>query len=419
MKDLFEYLYSLRNQGSSYGIERMELLLDKIGREVLKFPVIHVAGTNGKGSTCAMLDSIYRANGYKVGLFSSPHLVDLGERVRVNGEILTQEKLFAHIEVLKPLAEEIEEEFHGMHPSFFEMITAVAFCEFAKEKVDLVILETGLGGRLDSTNVVDPEISVITTISLDHCHILGDTLEKIAQEKAGIVKEGRPVITGWLPLSANDAVRKVAASQKSAFFTLAHLPADQNLPETNLMGEHQKRNASLAVRVTELLKDKFPVNEEKTKHGLIHVSLAGRWQVIQEDPLVVMDACHNQEGAKALRKQLEKLPDNKELIVWFGSLGEDRASEILRELCEFALEIRFFQPGQPRACSFDMLKSLIPSQYSGHLLNGEMERVGIYLDQIKSNQILLITGSIYLLGEIMEIVKSQKNTLGTGFQDLV
>ena len=116
---------------------------------------------------------------------------------------------------------------------------------------------------------------------------------------------------------------------------------------------------------------------------------------------------------------MEKLPDNKELIVWFGSLGEDRASEILRELCEFALEIRFFQPEQPRACSFDMLKSLIPSQYSGHLLNGEMERVRIYLDQIKSNQILLITGSIYLLGEIMEIVKSQKNTLGTGFQDLV
>ena len=137
---MFEYLYSLRNQGSSYGIERMELLLDKMGREVLTFPVIHVAGTNGKGSTCAMLDSIYRANGYKVGLFSSPHLVDLGERVRVNGEILSQAKLFAHIEVLKPLAEESEEQYPGMHPSFFEMITAVAFCEFAQEKVDLVIL---------------------------------------------------------------------------------------------------------------------------------------------------------------------------------------------------------------------------------------------------------------------------------------
>lgn len=196
MKDLFEYLYSLRNQGSSYGIERMELLLQKIGREVLTFPVIHVAGTNGKGSTCAMLDSIYRANGYKVGLFSSPHLVDLGERVRVNGEILSHNKLLDHIQVLKPLAEEIDKEFPGMHPSFFEMMTAVAFCEFSAEKVDLVVLETGLGGRLDSTNVVHPEISVITTISLDHSHILGDTIEQIAYEKAGIIKKGCPVLTG-------------------------------------------------------------------------------------------------------------------------------------------------------------------------------------------------------------------------------
>ena len=134
MKDLFEYLYSLRNQGSSYGIERMELLLNKIGREVLTFPVIHVAGTNGKGSTCAMLDSIYRANGYKVGLFSSPHLVDLGERVRVNGEILSQEKLFAHIEMLKPLAEEIEEAMPWDAPLFFEMITAVAFVNLQRKK---------------------------------------------------------------------------------------------------------------------------------------------------------------------------------------------------------------------------------------------------------------------------------------------
>ena len=233
MKDLYAYLYSLRNQGSSYGIERMELLLDKIGRKMLNIPVIHVAGTNGKGSTCAMLDAIYRENGYKVGLFSSPHLVDLGERIRVNGKILSMDKLLGHIHVLKPYAEEIEGEFRGMHPSFFEIMTAVAFCEFAGEKVDLVVLETGLGGRLDSTNVVDPVVSVITTISLDHCHILGDTVEKIAFEKAGIVKAGRPVITGWLSFSANEVVRKVALEKNSSFFTLADQPVDQALPHTN------------------------------------------------------------------------------------------------------------------------------------------------------------------------------------------
>lgn len=419
MKDLCAYLYSLRNQGSSYGIERMELLLDKIGRKMLNIPVIHVAGTNGKGSTCAMLDAIYRENGYKVGLFSSPHLVDLGERIRVNGKILSRDKLLDHIHVLKPYAEEIEEEFRGMHPSFFEMMTAVAFCEFAGEKVDLVVLETGLGGRLDSTNVVDPVVSVITTISLDHCHILGNTVEKIAFEKAGIVKAGRPVITGWLSFSANEVVRKVALEKNSSFFTLADQPVDQNLPQTNLTGDHQKRNAALAMCVTECLQDQFPVSQEKTKRGLHHVSLEGRWQVLKNEPQIVLDACHNQEGALALREQLVKLSGKTELIIWFGSLGEERAAEILHLISEFATQIRFFQPTQPRSCSFEKLQSLLPPKYSGKVLNGKIKEVKAYLDQINSNQILLITGSIYLLGEVLEIVKNKKKTLSADFQDLI
>lgn len=419
MKDLFEYLYSLRNQGSSYGIERMELLLQKIGREVLTFPVIHVAGTNGKGSTCAMLDSIYRANGYKVGLFSSPHLVDLGERVRVNGEILSHNKLLDHIQVLKPLAEEIDKEFPGMHPSFFEMITAVAFCEFSAEKVDLVVLETGLGGRLDSTNVVHPEISVITTISLDHSHILGDTIEQIAYEKAGIVKKGCPVLTGWLPSTANETVRKFAQKNKAPFHTLASCPEDGELPKSNLIGQHQRRNAALAVKVTEMLKDKFPLDPTKSTQALLQVELEGRWQVIQEEPMIILDACHNKEGAKALVRQLDNLPSNKELIIWFGALGKERAREILPELANFANEIRLFQPNQPRACSFDDMQAILSPFFKGKVHSGRSGRVQSYLDELKLNQILLITGSIYLLGEVLEIVKKSKKRLGSSFQDLL
>ena len=419
MKDLFEYLYSLRNQGSSYGIERMELLLQKIGREVLTFPVIHVAGTNGKGSTCAMLDSIYRANGYKVGLFSSPHLVDLGERVRVNGEILSHNKLLDHIQVLKPLAEEIDKEFPGMHPSFFEMMTAVAFCEFSAEKVDLVVLETGLGGRLDSTNVVHPEISVITTISLDHSHILGDTIEQIAYEKAGIIKKGCPVLTGWLPGTANETVRKFAQNNKAQFYTLASCPEDGELPKTNLIGQHQRRNAALAVKVTEMLKDKFPLDPEKSTQALFQVELEGRWQVIQEEPMIVLDACHNQEGAKALVRQLGNLPSNKELIIWFGALGKERAQEILPELANFANEIRLFQPNQPRACSFDEMQAILAPIFEGNVQSGGFSCVQSYIEELKLNQILLITGSIYLLGEVLEIVKKSKKRLGSAFQDLL
>ncbi len=416
---MFEYLYSLRNQGSSYGIERMELLLQKIGREVLTFPVIHVAGTNGKGSTCAMLDSIYRANGYKVGLFSSPHLVDLGERVRVNGEILSHNKLLDHIQVLKPLAEEIDKEFPGMHPSFFEMMTAVAFCEFSAEKVDLVVLETGLGGRLDSTNVVHPEISVITTISLDHSHILGDTIEQIAYEKAGIIKKGCPVLTGWLPGTANETVRKFAQKNKAQFYTLASCPEDGELPKTNLIGQHQRRNAALAVKVTEILKDKFPLDPEKSTQALFQVELEGRWQVIQEEPMIVLDACHNQEGAKALVRQLGNLPSNKELIIWFGALGKERAREILPELANFANEIRLFQPKQPRACSFDEMQAILAPIFEGNVQSGGFSCVQSYIEQLKLNQILLITGSIYLLGEVLEIVKKSKKRLGSAFQDLL
>ncbi len=419
MKDLFEYLYSLRNQGSSYGIERMELLLQKIGREVLTFPVIHVAGTNGKGSTCAMLDSIYRANGYKVGLFSSPHLVDLGERVRVNGEILSHTKLLNHIKVLKPLAQEIDKEFPGMHPSFFEIITAVAFCEFSAEEVDLVILETGLGGRLDSTNVVHPEISVITTISLDHSHILGDSIEQIAYEKAGIIKKGCPVLTGWLPDTANETVQNVAQKNKAPFHTLASCPEDRKLPRTNLIGQHQRRNAALAVKVTEMLKGKFPLDPEKSTQGLFQVELQGRWQVMQEKPMIVLDACHNQEGAKAVVRQLGNLPSNKNLIIWFGALGKERAQEILPELANFATEIRLFQPNQPRACSFDEMQAILAPIFEGKVQFGGSSRVQSYIDEVKLNQILLITGSIYLLGEVLEIVKKTKKRLGPSFQDLL
>ena len=419
MKDLFEYLYSLRNQGSSYGIERIKLLLQKLDREVLTFPVIHVAGTNGKGSTCAMLDSIYRANGYKVGLFSSPHLVDLGERVRVNGEILSHKKLLDHIQELKPLAEQIEEELPGMHASFFEMITAVAFCEFSAEKVDLVILETGLGGRLDSTNVVHPEISVITTISMDHSHILGDTIEKIAYEKAGIIKKGCPVLTGWLPSIANETVRKVAQNKKAPFHTLSTCSEDGELPRTNLIGLHQRRNAALAVKVTEMLAGKFPLDPKKSSQALFQVELQGRWQVIQEEPMIILDACHNQEGAQALVWQLDNLPSNKELIVWFGALGKDRAQEILPELANFANEIRLFQPNQPRASSFDEMKAILSPIFEGKVQTGRSNCVLSYLDELKLNQILLITGSIYLLGEVLETVKKSQKRFGSSFQDLL
>ena len=204
------YLYGLRHRGSLYGVDRMREFIRHLGHPEKAYPVVHVAGTNGKGSTCAMLESIFRQAGLKTGLFTSPHLVHQGERVQVNRQILTREEVMEYTRRLKPIAEAIEKEHTDHHPSFFEFMTGMAFLRFAEEQVDIGIFETGLGGRLDATNVLNPEVSVITSISLDHTDILGDTLEAIAAEKAGIIKPGKPVIMGLLPLEAEKVIETVA-----------------------------------------------------------------------------------------------------------------------------------------------------------------------------------------------------------------
>ena len=189
MNHWLDYLFNLRNQGSLLGLERMRILSERLKNPERSFPIIHVAGTNGKGSVCSMLASIYQSNDYNVGLFSSPHLIDLGERIQLNGENMSLDEMERMVDRIRPIAEEMEKEQEGMHPTFFEIMTAVAFLRFQERKVDLAILETGLGGRLDSTNVVTPELSIITSISLDHCEILGSRISEIAREKAGIIKK--------------------------------------------------------------------------------------------------------------------------------------------------------------------------------------------------------------------------------------
>ena len=181
-----DYLFALRNAGSKYGIDRMRRLVEALGHPERRFPVIHVAGTNGKGSVCAMLEALYRSNGYKTGFFCSPHLVHLGERAQVNRQILSESGIIEYTRQLRPIAAAIASEDPDLHPSFFEFIAAMAFQRFASEQVDIACVETGLGGRLDATNVVDPELAIITTVSLDHTELLGDN-RRIAREKAGIL----------------------------------------------------------------------------------------------------------------------------------------------------------------------------------------------------------------------------------------
>lgn len=396
-------------------MERLCLLL---GKPEKSFPCVHVAGTNGKGSVCSMLDAIYRSNGYKVGLFSSPHLVELGERIRVNGKITPMPEITRWVAELKPVAERMEEDEPGMHPTFFEFMTAVAFLKFKEEKVDLAIFETGLGGRLDSTNVVNPELSIITTVSKDHCDLLGNEIEAIAGEKAGIVKKGRPVITGWLKPKANHVVERIAHEKGAPFCSLAARDESKEpLPETNLVGAYQKKNAALAIRATEILEKKFPVDSGKSYSALTEVRLKGRWQVLAGKPKIILDACHNEEAAKALRGNLTEL--GEEVEVWLGSLEENRAREVVAAVLPFARGFRLFEPSQPRACSISLLRGLIPKDFGNMVAEGVITRIEEYLDETPENQTILVTGSIYLIGEYLSITGEASTKDQSGFQDLL
>ena len=386
-----------------------------LGNPHLGFPVIHVAGTNGKGSVCAMLDSIYRANGYKVGLFSSPHLIELGERIRINGENITEEEINQWVEQIKPIAQKMEEDESENHPTFFEFMTAIAFLNFQKQGVDLAIIETGLGGRLDSTNVVIPELSIITSISKDHCAILGDTLEEITGEKAGIIKKEIPVLIGDLPNCSVEVVEQVAVQQNSELYSIDRFLKEER-PQTNLQGSYQRANAALALRGSEILREQFPVEDDLVSKGLNQVSLQGRWQIIEGPPRVILDACHNSGGAICLRENLAALPEKPE--IWLGVLGEDRAKEIIDVVLDFASSVILFEVEQPRACTVDYLRSLIPHSFKGQVIDLNLEKARDKLKNSRSNGTILVTGSIYLIGDILRVLTEQDLHQKTNWNDL-
>jgi dihydrofolate synthase/folylpolyglutamate synthase len=386
-----------------------------LGNPHQNYPIIHVAGTNGKGSVCAMLDSIYRTNGYKVGLFSSPHLVELGERIRINGENISEQEIESWVEKLRPVAQRMEKEGCDEHPTFFEFMTAIAFLNFQKNKVDLAIIETGLGGRLDSTNVVTPKLSIITTISKDHCAILGNTLEAIAREKAGIIKNKVPVLIGSLPNSATSVIENIA-KEKNATLSQIDKVKDKSFPSTNLKGSYQRQNASLALQASKLLKDEIAIKEELCIEALQKVEMIGRWQIIDASPQIILDACHNAAGATCLQENLETLDEKPE--IWVGILGEDRAPEIMDVVQSNAQSIKLFEVNQPRACSFSFLHSLIPKSFEGPVLNSNLKKAKSDLTHSDKNKTILVTGSIYLIGDILSILQETDFEQKTNWNDL-
>ena len=408
-----DYLFSLKARGLKFGVDRMRVLVEALGHPERRCPVIHVAGTNGKGSVAAMLDAILHTAGWRTGLYTSPHLVKLGERVQVNRQLLGEAEIIAYTNELRPVAEQPALFGADDHPSFFEFMTAMAFLQFARQAADLAVIEVGLGGRLDATNVVEPEVTAITSIGFDHCDMLGDRLELIAAEKAGIIKPGRPAVLGRMPAVAEAVIRAIAAEREAPVTTVREVYGDElaRYPQTNLEGDYQRWNAATATLVARLLPARWGLTDEIVARGLMHANWPGRWQRITLGgrPLI-LDASHNPEGAQVLDANLTKLvaEAGRKPIVVTGALGEYRARALLEVIARHAGEIHLAIPHQARACGYGELEHSVPAAFGGRVVRTTVGEVFPEPDRCaigSAGDTVVVTGSIYLIGEVFERIE--------------
>ncbi|MEI6108116.1 MAG: folylpolyglutamate synthase/dihydrofolate synthase family protein [Opitutae bacterium] len=415
-----EYLYALKAAGVKFGIDRMRRLTEALGHPERACPVIHLAGTNGKGSVAAMLDAIMHAAGWRTGLYTSPHLVKLGERVQVDRHLLTEAEIIAYTQALRPVAEAIAAADPGDQPTFFEFMTAMAFLQFQRKQVDIALVEVGLGGRLDATNVVEPEVTVITSIGLDHCAELGNTIALIAGEKAGIIKPGRPVVMGRMPPEAERVVREVAARCGAPVHSVREQFGEglTGYPITNLAGDYQRWNAATAWLVARVFAEgwraasgRVPPSADHIQRGLQQVNWPGRWQhtSLAGRPLV-LDASHNPEGVQVLDQNLRQLiaRTGRPPVIIAGALGEFRARALLEVVLRHGREVHLVTPRQTRACPFEELLALVPAELQSRVRRGTIE--AIFPDERTCtvggpDDTIVVTGSIYLLGEVLERIE--------------
>ena len=428
-----------------FDLDHMRVLLAAMNRPERAFPSVLIAGTNGKGSTASTLASILRASGLKTGLYTSPHLIRINERIRIDGQPISDDD-FARIHgEVGGIAEKLVEARElPWHPSFFEMMTAIAFSYFARERIEIGVLEVGMGGRLDATNVVEPLVSVITDISLDHQKFLGDTVGQIAREKAGIIRRGGVVVTLPQTPEANDVIGNMildldAVGVNAVPYVPPVSPASpelrvpsrethrfasryplevmgkQILVETPLAGRHQLRNVALAIAsAVELQKRGLRgITAESIERGIRETQWPGRFQVIpashglpgNESPEIVLDVAHNPAGAWALRSALSERYDERRLIFVFGAMRDKAIAEMTEILFPLAEQVVATRPENPRAALPEEIRE------AAKRTSVEIEAIAdvkAALDHARAlagaNAIVVVTGSIYLVGEAMQIL---------------
>lgn len=398
--EAIQFLYGLRLFGAKFGLENTLALADMAGHPERRLRFIHVAGTNGKGSTCAMLESIYRAAGLRTGLFTSPHLVSFRERIQVGRELISETDVVRLVEKYQAWSATFPKEHH---PTFFEVITVMALEFFAEKKCDVVIWETGLGGRLDATNIVLPLASVITNIGLDHQQWLGNTLEDIAFEKAGIIKPGVPIITTTDEPEALAVIKAVAAGRQ-ALLTVVGKDAAASHTELSLTGGHQLRNAALALVVVKSLQEKIPVSEAQIADGLKNVHWPGRMQLIPKDGKeFLLDGAHNVAGAKVLREAIETSfhPDNSTLVL--GILEDKDWRQICEVLAPLAETILAVPVASKRTADARELARVCREANPAATVF-ICDSLAEALKTAPAENLVIVTGSLYLVGEALELL---------------
>ena len=426
--ETINYLYALQKHGIKLGLSNTNRLMQVLGNPHKSFRAIHIAGTNGKGSTATAIASILNSSGFKTGLFTSPHLISFTERISINDKRISEDEVVSLTARIRKLISKVD-----MSPTFFEFVTALAFYYFAMNNVEWAVIETGMGGRLDATNIIDPEITIITNISLDHCEFLGNSIADITYEKAGIIKQGTPLLTSSLDNEVISQLTAIADTHDvkihvydrdfrgsiNAIDTVGisfDYSGDNNLTDlfVPLSGEYQLYNMCLAIRACEVLqKEGLSISESSIVNGLQNIRLEGRLEKISDDPPVIIDGAHNPAAAASLSSSLKTIFPDKKIILIAGIMEDKNISGILSPLIDAAESVILTKARYDRAATTETMKEIIADiSNSGKIHDkSKIMNTGTVEEALKlakslcnENCIILISGSFYTTGEAKELL---------------
>ena len=425
-QEALDWIHSLYRFGANLGLERVTRLMELLGNPQQQFRSVHIAGTNGKGSTAAFLAAMLQAEGYKVGLYTSPYIEAFTNRMAINGVDIDKNHLVAIVKKVKATVEEMKNSEAGQ-PTEFEVVTALAFTYFAMAKPDWVVVEVGMGGRLDATNVITPDVTVITNIGLEHTHVLGDTFAVIAGEKSGIIKPRIHVVTAAAHEEALAVIRQVAAAKGSPLYqvdkdftyrlhsvSLEGTVFSYKSPwrelsnvQVCLLGRHQARNATLSLAARELMP--LPFQEQAAREGLLRTRWPGRLELFSRRPLVLVDGAHNTDGVLALRTALQELLAGRRLHLVIGILADKAVDEILSVLIPLATAgVIISTPQNPRAADPNLVAELA-GRYAGDISVDVIPDVALAVKtavaRTRPEEALCICGSLYTVSEARETLK--------------